>query len=689
MKLQKLLSIESIPYLCICAVLIFWGSLGAANGADISCENIVSLAFTDIQFNKPVTFTSVKIIPANPFIPADPKATPPVSETPALPERCEIKGIIYPAINFILNVPTATYNERFIMIGQGGTAGSINRDAATVNGFIAKGFATVVTDTGHIDPTGKARSTDWALPANASTDQLLIDFGYRSQHEVAVLAKKIIKAHRGTDPRYSYFYGCSNAGRESMSEAQKYPTDFDGYYAGSVDQDHGEDMVGFLWAGAVNKATPIASKLCLQAQYVYAKCDGVDGLVDGSIENPKACSFDPLKDLPACANNVDAANCWTLAQRTAIKKIYDGPKTSWGQPLGPRYPVGSEACSDPTNPSTSGWSGLLGGLATGVAPQQIADLFLRTPYQAYPIPTKPDPDPSKPPIQVPVILWDSATFNFDTDSFTVFNSLAADAMRVDSPNLWGLKMNGGKMIISHGLGGDYWPYAAKYDYYYDQVVKYMGARNVNDFVRLYPEPGIAHCHASKVGCAGVDYFTPLQNWVEEGRAPEGLPASRAATFRDIAKTQQILTARTRTLCPYPQEARYLGTKLTTSDYPDPIDYAANFTCVQPEKARVDIKPDRISLTTGETSFRAFIEVPHQGDWRATSAVCEGALATKLTRHGHGYEAVFNKGDLKNITAGEKVSFTVTLFGERAGHHEGHNDDTPIAIEGSDTVKITE
>ena len=237
------------------------------------------------------------------------------------------------------------------------------------------------------------------------------------------------------------------------------------------------------------------------------------------------------------------------------------------------------------------------------------------------------------------------------------------------------------MIISHGLGGDFWPYAAKYDYYYDQVVKYMGARNVNDFVRLYPEPGIAHCHASKIGCTGADYFTPLQKWVEEGIAPEGLPASRAKTA--------LLTARTRPLCPYPQEARYLGTKLTTSDYPDPIDYTANFTCVQPEKARVDIDPDRISLSTGKSFFKAFIELPHQGDWRATSAVCEGALATKLTRHGHGYQAVFNKADLKNITAGEKVNLTVTLFGERQGNHYGQGNPTSIAFEGRSTVKIVE
>jgi hypothetical protein len=131
-------------------------------------------------------------------------------------------------------------------------------------------------------------------------------------------------------------------------------------------------------------------------------------------------------------------------------------------------------------------------------------------------------------------------------------------------------------------------------------------------------------------------------------------------------------------------------KLTTSDYPDPIDYTANFKCVEPIKAHVQIAPNQISLASAKTtSFKAFIKLLHQGDWRATSAVCEGALATKLTRHGHGFEAVFNEADLKNITAGDKVNFTVTLFGERQGHHKGYRDDTPVAFEGSDTVKVTE
>lgn len=647
MKHKKLLLTTRMFCLCSLAVFLFSAGVGTIHAATVSCENTMTLAFNDLQFNKPVIFTSAIIKTA----------------TATLPELCEIKGTIYPEINFVLNIPTVTYNDRFVMVGQGGTAGSINR--SNVTPFLQKGFSTVVTDTGHIDPAGAGRSTDWALPDKPYADQKIIDFGYRSQHEVAVLAKKIIKAHKGANPVYSYFYGCSNAGREAMSEAQKYPEDFDGYYAGSVDQNHAEDMVGFLYTGAVKEATPsIANKACLQAQYVFAKCDGIDGLVDGNIENPKACSFDPLIDLPSCVDDVDAPNCFTFNERIAIKKIYVGPQTSWGKSLGPAYPIGSEACSDPNNPATTGWNSLLNSMPTMVAPQQIAELFLR----------------------IPAATFDPTTFNFDTDSFTVFNSLAAGAMDVSTPNLWGLKKSGGKMIVAHGLGGDHWPYAYRYGYYYDQVTKYMNAGNVDDFIKFYPQPGIAHCDGAKVGCTGVDWFTPLQKWVEDGETPQGLPASRTATFRKDGT--QILTARTRPLCPYPQEARYLGTKITTSEYPDPIDYAANFACVQLEKARVEIAPNQISLTSDTTAFKAFIELSHQEDFRATSAVCEGAMATKLVRHGNRYEAEFNKADLKNMTAGDKVTFTVTLFGERQGHHKGNKDDAPTAFEGRDRIKVT-
>jgi hypothetical protein len=119
-----------------------------------------------------------------------------------------------------------------------------------------------------------------------------------------------------------------------------------------------------------------------------------------------------------------------------------------------------------------------------------------------------------------------------------------------------------------------------------------------------------------------------------------------------------------------------------------IDDAANFTCVKTIEAHVRIEPETLSLASRGT-FTAFVTLPHQGDWRIASAVCEGAPAVKLTRHGHNYKATFNKQDLKGITVSDAMTFTVTLFAEQQGHHYGHGAKDEIAFEGSDTVRIVE
>jgi feruloyl esterase len=58
--------------------------------------------------------------------------------------------------------------------------------------------------------------------------------------------------------------------------------------------------------------------------------------------------------------------------------------------------------------------------------------------------------------------------------------------------------------------------------------------------------------------------TAIINWVEKGKAPEVLQASRMVKGSIV---------RTRPLCAYPQVARYSGK--------GSIDDAANFSCVKP------------------------------------------------------------------------------------------------------------
>src|SRR6185503_1777304 len=58
-------------------------------------------------------------------------------------------------------------------------------------------------------------------------------FDYRAVHETALAAKALIEAYYGTAPRRSYFSSCSTGGRQGLMEAERYPGDYDGIFAGA------------------------------------------------------------------------------------------------------------------------------------------------------------------------------------------------------------------------------------------------------------------------------------------------------------------------------------------------------------------------------------------------------------------------------------------------------------------------
>src|SRR5207247_10967637 len=85
------------------------------------------------------------------------------------------------------------------------------------------------TDDVHHDPGGNCA---------IGHPEKLIDFAYRSTHEMTVKAKQIVKAFYDQNAKYSYFKGCSTGGRMALMEAQRYPDDYDGIIAGSLANRH-------------------------------------------------------------------------------------------------------------------------------------------------------------------------------------------------------------------------------------------------------------------------------------------------------------------------------------------------------------------------------------------------------------------------------------------------------------------
>ena len=136
--------------------------------------------------------------------------------------------------------------------------------------------------------------------------------------------------------------------------------------------------------------------------------------------------------------------------------------------------------------------------------------------------------------------------------------------KIDStdPNLSAFVARRGKLLLWHGWTDGLIPAQNTIDYY-EKVLATMGAERVKDSVRLFMAPGVDHCSGGE-GTFQIDALEAIDAWVESGKAPEQLVASRPLAGG---------ARRTRPLCPYPQVARYRGQGST--------DEASNFACEPP------------------------------------------------------------------------------------------------------------
>jgi len=143
-----------------------------------------------------------------------------------LPAFCRVAATLTPSADSDIKIevwlPTANWNGKFQAVGNGAWNGAIGYPAMA--DALRRGYATSSTDTGHA-----GGSASFAL----GHPEKLIDFAYRSEHEMTVKAKAVVNAFYGSAPKYSYWNGCSAGGRQALKEAQMFPGDFDGIIAGA------------------------------------------------------------------------------------------------------------------------------------------------------------------------------------------------------------------------------------------------------------------------------------------------------------------------------------------------------------------------------------------------------------------------------------------------------------------------
>jgi len=128
------------------------------------------------------------------------------------------------------------------------------------------------------------------------------------------------------------------------------------------------------------------------------------------------------------------------------------------------------------------------------------------------------------------------------------------------PDISKFVARGGRLILANGWSNAIVPPGATVDYYND-VRKTIGPKATAAGVRLYMVPDMSECNGG-AGTDTFDMFAAVQSWVERGKAPQAVIASRVEDDGRVS--------RTRPLCPFPQVAAYKG-KGSTDD-------ASNFAC---------------------------------------------------------------------------------------------------------------
>ena len=541
-----------------------------------------------------------------------------VAATATVPAHCLINGTINAgrigaptspnapvsaytyAINWQARLPDA-WNSKFDMPGGGGTDGSV----PNTTGRLARGYAAAANDSGH----SNAVNSDPLAGGSASfgTDYLArVDFAYNAIDVTTQTGKRLVEIYYGDRPAYSYFEGCSMGGREAMMVTQRLPKYFDGVVVG--DPAFRITKVG-VWAAYTGQqlaglartrdlissyGVPYAnntftnSDLQLISNAVLKACDGLDGLVDGMVNNSQACTtavVAPTINALRCTGGKNDT-CLAADQITAILNIYaSGAPNSHGKPqYAPwMWDAGIAGCTSTADCNAPGATNInvgwrvwnVGIYNPAFVPHMTAAAngalsFASLGGGAIPLLF------ATPPILPAPTANDGLAnlimnYDYDTLAASIFGTSAdfprsdTELLNVDSTDLSAFRNHGGKVLIwQPQTGGPFSPQDMVN--WYTEMSRHMdhgkGHGQTEDFARLFLIPGANHCGGGP-STSGADWFSPVVNWVENGAAPESVIGTAAPAGNPFP-------GRTRPLCPYPEYAHYKGS--------GDINAAQNFVC---------------------------------------------------------------------------------------------------------------
>jgi tannase/feruloyl esterase len=523
-----------------------------AQSADASrCTNLQQLPLDQAHV------VSAEVVGPGTFV-APPRPTGPAEQVALykqLPAFCRVKIEATPTpdskIEIEVWLPAANWNRRLQGIGNGGFAGEI--DFEGMARALDSNAATAGTDTGHF---ADGIDASWAL----HHPEKIADYGWRGIHQMTEQAKSVVAAYYRSPAQHSYFTSCSDGGREALMEAQRFPADYDGILAGAP----AYNWTTLLTSAAIGMQTLLAddasyipaSDVPLIHRAILAQCDKLDKLPgdvnDGIVDDPRACHFNAAR---ITCKSEHGQHCLSAAQVKSLTTLLT-ERNVGDTTIPPIMAAGGEL--DP-----NGWPSWITGNERGKSAMAGFGYgyFANMVYS----------DPK----------WDFHTFD-PVAGLAAAREKTSEALDATNPDLSAFRQRGGKLILYHG-----WADAAISPlfsiHYYEEVQQKLGKDETSNFTRLYLMPGVKHCSEGpgpdSIGQGGLpamkesdgshNVIHALEDWVEDGKAPEAIIATKYAELPNHHDNPHKIVM-TRPLCPYPQQAHYKGT--------GSIKGAASFVC---------------------------------------------------------------------------------------------------------------
>jgi feruloyl esterase len=419
-------------------------------------------------------------------------------------------------------LPDWQYNDRFMAVGNGGMAGTIDYAGMMTQLNSGLGLAVSGGNSGHraSDNNNGGGKPGVYLPYLHDKEQVIA--WIRDAVSLFTPASKALAAaYYGKEASHSFYSGCSTGGAQGMALAQYHPELFDGIVAGCPGNWYSHLALSFLWNAqhTANNASKLSqSKLNFTTNAILDACDLQDGVADRVLENPLSCTLD-VSTLACDSESSNNSACLTEPELTAAKYIYEGPRHSiTNESLYPGFTFGSEI----------EWALQQGELSTAFSVPILQNLVKNN------------------------LSYDATSFDWasDVDDLDAHAGSLIDAI---DPDLSSFRNNGGKLLISQGWADPF--NAATWPIEHWEAIKAATATtdsdDVSDWLNLFMVPGGGHCgaaaHYPQVP-ATYHSVAKMVQWVERGGKPDEVLSSDAPDG----------SGRTRKLCAWPTTARFVG-----------------------------------------------------------------------------------------------------------------------------------